>query len=383
MILLTFSALISAEHSHAQEKSGWANTRDLVIPVAGPTPYRVFFLDDPMRLVVDIKGHDWTDVAQRPYRDNPAVQDARMGAFHAGWGRLVLDLATPIRLVSSTLSDLNTKSNLVLRFAPSSAEDFAAVAGPPPEQMQSRVLSAALPKNSAQLRIAIDPGHGGIDPGAIRDGVTEKSIALAFAREMAGLISEDPSLDAFLTRDTDMFVSLDDRVALARAAHADIFVSIHANTVEWGNAEGATIFTLSDTASDAASEALADFENRADLAAGLDISAPADDVASLLTDMARVETNARSRDMGDHLVRTLTGQIPIIRSKPHRSAGFRVLRAPDVPSVLLELGFMSNRNDRNRMTSRQWQKTAAAAIVESLKSWAKQDKSLSLWAARH
>ena len=336
-----------------------------------------------MRLVVDIKDHDWSDADPDRFRSNIAVQNARMGAFRAGWGRLVLDLSQPLHLVTSSIDQSGQTSVLILRFDATTPEIFAAKAGPPADTVSTVLRHTPAPANPARLRIAIDPGHGGIDPGAIRDGVTEKSIALTFAQEMADLINADPSVDAFLTRDRDMFVSLDDRVALARAADADIFVSIHANTVEWGNAEGATIFTLSDKASDAAAAALADYENRADLAAGLDISAQADDVATMLTDMARVETNARSRDLGDTLVRTLTGQIPIIRSKPHRSAGFRVLRAPDVPSVLLELGFMSNQNDRDRMTSGQWQKQAAAAILDALKTWAKQDKSLSQWAARH
>lgn len=365
----------------AQAQNGWVDGKTIGIRMDSPAPYRVYFLNAPMRMVVDLENHDWADATPDAFVQNSWVSGARLGAFRPGLSRLVLDLAKPLELAATNLRPDGDTIALHLTLKRVDADAFAknAVLATPREQTKQAPLPS---KDPNRLLIAIDPGHGGIDPGAIRDGVMEKSIALETALQLRALIAADPTVDAFLTRTTDHFVSLDDRVGLARATDADVFVSIHANTVEWGNAEGASIFTLSDEASDTAAAELADYENRADLAAGLHITTTQNDVAQLLADMARHETDARSRTLGDVLVTSLTGQIPIIRSKPHRSAGFRVLRAPDMPSVLLELGFMSNAKDRARMTSRDWQRKAAAAVLEAVKTWAKQDDSLSDWAAR-
>jgi len=221
--------------------------------------------------------------------------------------------------------------------------------------------------------VAIDPGHGGVDPGAIRAGVSEKDIALRFALELRSRLLQTGDFSVVLTRERDVFLSLSDRVRIAQSAGADVMLSIHANTVAQGDAYGATVYSLSEQASDAASAALAQLENRSDVSAGLDLSVEEDDVARALLDMARAETNPRSRRLAAIMVKALKEQIAVIRSRPHRSAGFLVLKAPDVPSLLLELGFLSDDLDRERMQKSEWRARAATGVINALYTWAEDD----------
>jgi N-acetylmuramoyl-L-alanine amidase len=223
------------------------------------------------------------------------------------------------------------------------------------------------------LRIAIDPGHGGVDPGAVRQGVMEKDIALQFSKELAEVIENLTDYDVVMTRDADVSVSLGDRVRIAREAQADIFLSIHTNTVTEGDAYGASVYTLSERASDASSAKLAELENRADVAVGLTGHVETDDVARVLVDLSRVDTNVRSRIFAAKLIENLHESVGVLRSKPHRSAGFRVLKAHDIPSVLLELGFISNARDLKNMQNNVWREQAARAVVAAIEGWVFED----------
>ncbi len=376
-VCLTILLLVSSLFGAANAADGWRNSTQFDISIAQPTPYRVFTLTDPMRLVVDIKNHDWGDVETKVFEAD-VTKAVRMGQFRAEWSRLVIELEEPLVLSTSSIIEVATGHVLQIDLERSGVDRFEDVSGTPLAAMLSPTIdSPKIARDDGRLLIAIDPGHGGIDPGAIRGDVEEKTVALEFARLLAQRFTDDPKTRAVLTRDADTFVSLSERVSLAQNAQADVFVSVHANTVEIGNAEGATVFTLSEKASDKASETLAALENRADVAAGLELPAEEDDVAQMLFDMARVQTNARSRALGDDLVSVFRERIPVIRSKPHRTAGFRVLRAPDMPSVLLELGFMSNARDRERMVSPEWQAKAADAVYDAIKDWAGRDAALS------
>ena len=356
---------------------GWTSENTLRISLEGPRAYRVFTLSDPMRVVVDIKEHDWTGKSAGVFAESDFVSTARVGVFQPEWSRLVMDLTTPVALSSARISSDASANGLILKFRNTGVEEFNATSGTPDSTTWfARTLNPTVRPDPNGLLIAIDPGHGGIDPGAIRDGVEEKAIALAFAREFRDAVENVPHVTAFLIRETDMFVALDDRVGLARAADADVFISIHANTVELGNAEGATVFTLSAQATDAASARIAALENNADNLAGLEVESPADDVSKMLVDMARLETNARSEKLGKDLLASLVDNIEVIRSNSNPRAGFRVLRAPDVPSVLIELGFMSNARDRARMMSPDWRRKAANAVLSGILAWAKTDAAL-------
>ncbi len=221
--------------------------------------------------------------------------------------------------------------------------------------------------------VVLDPGHGGIDPGASRNGVDEAPLMLRFARELREVLLRTGRFDVVLTREADIFVPLERRQSIARAAGADVFISLHADALAEGQARGATVYTLSDTASDLASEKLAERHDRADLLAGLDLSAEDDRVAGILMDLARTETQPRSDALADYLVGALGAHVGPLYKRPRLSASFSVLKAPDIPSVLIELGFLSNPGDLENLLSEEWRARAATAIRDALLAWAVAD----------
>lgn len=352
---------ISSEHVHIN------------LALSTSVPFRVFTLSAPDRLILDFQEVDWAGLSREKFLRDDAVTGVRFGVFQPGWSRMVLDLVKPMTIKSA---ELTTKQDVALEIVlePASREDFEETSG---RQDAGRWLREPVqvqqnPKKS--LRIAIDPGHGGVDPGAVRQGIKEKDIVLKFSQELADVIRQQTGFEVVLIRDADISVSLSDRVRLARDAQADLLLSIHADTVTEGNASGASVNTLSDRASDASSAKLAELQNRADLAAGLEGHVEGDDVARVLVDLSRVDTNARSKIFAAKLIESLHNSVGVLRTKPHRSAGFKVLKAHDIPSVLLEIGFMSNARDRENMQTPDWRHEAAVAVSNAIKAWSVEDK---------
>ena len=368
-------AKILADDSSAA-RSWISGTLKIDLAMTDPAPYRAFTLSAPDRLVVDVQGADLAGLGQADL-DARGIAAWRFGLFQPGWSRLVFDLAEPLVLERADL-ETDGDTTLKIRLSAANREDFDAASGAPSGlDWQANPTPDLYRAPGGKLRVAIDPGHGGIDPGAVREGVAEKDLALAFARELASQIAEDAQFAVYMTREGDHFVPLSQRVEQARDAGADLFLSIHANTVTRGNASGATVYTLSDTASDKASAALAELENRADLTAGLSVSTELDEIARVLIDMAMVETQVRSKSLADTLVESLQDPIGVLKTDPHRSAGFKVLSAPDMASVLLEIGFLSNETDRANMQQPEWRSKASAAVLTALKKWAESDRTRS------
>ena len=201
--------------------------------------------------------------------------------------------------------------------------------------------------------MVLDPGHGGIDPGAERDDVAEKDLMLSLARALRDALVR-AGVEAILTRDDDIFVALETRVAIAHHQEADLFISLHADSLSEGGAKGATVYTLSDEASDAATEHLAARHNRADIIAGADLTGSDDQVAGVLLDLARQETEPRSASLAQVLVAGMTEAGGPMNRHPLRRAGFSVLKSADIPSVLVEVGFLSNKRDLNNLRDPVW-----------------------------
>ena len=217
-----------------------------------------------------------------------------------------------------------------------------------------------------RFTIVIDAGHGGIDGGAEGpSGTVEKAITLMFATELRDKLRADGRYDVFMTREKDEFLRLDDRVRIARQHEADLFLSIHADTIRFKGIRGATVYTVSDKASDAEAKALADRENLSDQLAGIAIEEEDHEVADILVDLIRRETHSFSMRFARSLVGELSTTVGLINN-PHRSAGFRVLKAPDVPSVLVELGYLSNAKDEEQLLSADWRGKAAASISNAI-----------------
>lgn len=353
----------------------------LTLGLSQPVPFRVFALADPARIVVDFREVDWSGFDGAALGDSAAVTGLRYGIFRPGWSRLVLDLDRPMLTVSAEMAADRARGTAVLTLllAPAGETEFAAAAKAHARDAwalpDATVSGKARPRQLGDrpLVVVIDPGHGGIDSGAEREGYLEKDLVLQFSRELKEALIRSGRYRAELTRSTDVFLSLPARITRARALGADVFLSIHADALSEGNASGTTIYTLSGKASDTMAAELAEGHDRADLLAGVDLSQQDDQIAEILMDMARLETDQRSEKLARRVVEGIAGAVGRIRARPHLSAGFTVLKAPDIPSVLVELGFMSNRRDLSNLLTPKWRATVIDGIIAALDLWTVED----------
>jgi len=358
---------------------------DLQLAMTQGVPYRIFTLSDPYRVIVDFNELNWSGVISETFDQADSVLSLRAGVFRPGWTRMVLELNQPMRLARAQLRTQADQSAVVnMHLQPTSAEKFSQTAGAPEGATYgtpSTSIATASPKRrqtgEGPLIVVLDPGHGGIDPGAEAGGVVEADLILAFALELQEILIRTGRMKVVLTRAADVFVPLEARVSIARQAGADVFVSLHADALVAGRASGATIYTLSEQASDLASQKLAERHKRADLLAGVDLSKQDDVVVSVLMDMARTETAHRSDMLADALVAGLT-QTVTTHKRPRLTAGFSVLKAPDIPSVLVELGFLSSPRDRKNLSDPKWRLRAAEGIKNALINWAHEDAAQAL-----
>lgn len=348
---------------------------DMVLGLNQSVPWRVRVLDNPTRLVMDFREVDWTGIeAVEP--DTAVVTGLRAGVFRPGWSRLVLDLSSPMVVDSAEMrTGAGTAVHVMLR--PASDAEFAAKAAEPEPLGWALPKPAAFqpvpPRGAGPLTVVLDPGHGGIDPGAERDGTSEAKLMMVFARELKEILLRDGGFKVVLTREEDVFVPLETRISIAHQAVAQVFLSLHADALAEGQAVGATVYTLAADASDEASATLAERHNRDDLLAGMDLRRQDDVVATVLMDMARTETQPRTARLADALVASIKGAKIKMHRRPLQEASFSVLKSPDIPSLLLELGFLSSSSDMARLSDADWRRSMAEAIRDGLKAWAADD----------
>ncbi|SDY01222.1 N-acetylmuramoyl-L-alanine amidase [Citreimonas salinaria] len=344
-------------------------------------PWRVFTLDNPWRVVLDFREIALDDDAAAALDRSDRVRDIRMGAYRPGWSRIVLGLSEPLAVAQAGLriDRESGAATLALTLERTDAQSFAVSAGLPadPDWGRPRAVAPRAPKDAdGRLVVMLDPGHGGIDPGAQRDGASEADLMLQFARELRDVLRRTGRYAVTMTRDDDVFVSLEARVAAAQDAGADLFVSLHADAIEEGVARGASVYTLSRDASDEASAALAERHERDDLLSGLDLTGTDDRVAQVLMDIARLDSTPRSRALARHVVDGIRNAVGEVHKRPLRHAGFSVLKAADIPSVLVELGFLSTGQDLKNLRDPVWRAGMAAGIRDGIDAWALEDEAL-------
>ncbi|MGV6847455.1 MAG: N-acetylmuramoyl-L-alanine amidase family protein, partial [Marinibacterium sp.] len=267
---------------------------------------------------------------------------------------------------------------LSVGLAPASEAAFAASAGAPvdPEWDLPPRAAIAAPEprgDGAPLIVVLDPGHGGIDPGAEQDGFAEKDLMLTLARELREELLRAGGFNVVLTREDDRFVSLERRVAIAHEAQADVFLSLHADSLSEGAAHGATVYLLSKDASDVASALLAQRHDRDEILSGVDLSRVDDQVTDILLDLARQETRPRTRALARALIEEMTQKGGPMNRRPLRLAGFSVLKAADIPSVLVEIAFLSSPRDLANLTDPVWRAGMVAGLRAGLQRWARED----------
>ncbi|MDG2243839.1 MAG: N-acetylmuramoyl-L-alanine amidase [Rhodospirillaceae bacterium] len=388
------SALSFRLHDHG------THTR-LVLELTESADFRVFQLTDPFRTVIDLSEIAWNLPEVETVFRAGVVRDLRYGLFQPGQSRVVIDLAQPANVERAFVlaPTASTPWRLVIDLKPASEAAFLGQIGPangrqvlkPQGQIDSTVeptenVSMAnvqptnsgipLPDKKPAVRradrkrvIAIDPGHGGVDPGAIGvSGVREKDITLAAARQLKESLERTGRYKVVLTRTRDVSLRLRQRITISRRAAADIFISLHADSVGRPDVKGLSVYTLSETASDREAAKLAEKENKADLIIGMDLTNESSDVRNILIDLAQRESMNLAAHLAAKLISQLKREVTLLRNT-HRFAGFAVLKAPDMPSVLLEMGYLSNRQEEKALRQKGYRQKLVVSITRALDSY--------------
>jgi N-acetylmuramoyl-L-alanine amidase len=328
----------------------------------------------PYRVIIDIADVNFDLPSGIGQKGQGLIKSFRYGIVDGDRSRIVIDTTEPVLIENSSAQAAKGKkpAHLIVNLLQSTPEAFAAVYAKDHPEV---VATAAITKpetpapQTGQKIIVIDPGHGGIDPGASSPKKTkEKDVVLAYGKALAAELEKSGHYKVVFTRSDDTFLPLQKRVDVARENKADLFIAIHADTVQGQEARGTTIYTVSDKASDDEAGALAAKENRSDIIAGMDLGAESKDVANILINLAQRESRNQAAYFSKKAVTELKS-VTAMTGKPIRSAAFVVLKAPDVPSVLVELGYLSSKQDEALLTSPEWQTRMATAMAKAIDSY--------------
>ena len=410
MPLLSYAAPALAESRiTAARVAGDGERTRFVADVTKPASYTVYVLPDPYRVVVDLANVSFYLPQGVGRKTRGLIKEYRYGFVEEGKSRIVIDTNGPVLIDKSYLvpEQKGQPGRIVVDLVKTSEEAFAAAfenaqvsdkqqtaeQEPPAaepaessvesqpeaevaEQPVKQITEADVAHKAGKKLIVIDPGHGGIDPGALSPrGIKEKDVVFAMARALKRSLEKTGRYDVRLTRNDDSFVTLKDRREMARKLAADLFIAIHADTVRGPAARGMTIYTLSDKASDAEAEQLASKENQADVIGGLNLEAENPEVTNILIDLAQRESKNHAMLFSKKAVTELK-PLTLMTGKPQRSAGFVVLKAPDVPSVLVELGYLSSKQDETLLTSKVWQAKIAGGLAAAVDKYFSSDVAL-------
>eukprot|EP01037_Dinobryon_pediforme_P011622 gene11622-11717_t len=359
----------------------------LDLSLSSAVPLHAFLVENPNRLIIDLPEFNY--MAKMPHFSGHEglITAFRYGLFAAGQSRIVMDLTGPVKMINARVNtDLNAAKTARLTVDIEKTDEATFHASVIASQnatpaTQPAVRTTFLPKDAdskpAEAKsaddkrplIVIDPGHGGPDSGAIGiEGAVEKTVVFNFATTLKTRLEATGHYRVLLTRDQDVFVPLEERMQIARAANASLFLSVHADTLsDTGSVSGATVYTVSDKASDAEAARVAAHENQADAAGGLTPTEQPPEVADILFDLTRRETRAYAHVFSKSLVAAWkSGPFLSLNKNPQRSAGFVVLKAPDVPSVLLELGYLSSPKDAKDLVSADWREKATNSVLQAI-----------------
>jgi len=351
----------------------------LVIELSDPVNLRAFALANPDRVVIDMPEVSWRLGAPPRPSGFGAIKSYRYGLFRAGNARMVIDLNQPVSVSDSLVlpPSAGFGYRVVIDLFPTTRPKFDANAGWPAdlrkretdaERLASMIAAQQTPPARAAGKkiIVLDPGHGGIDSGTVGvNGLMEKDLALAEGLILARVL-RGRGYSVFMTRDNDTFVPHRQRVSVGRTHKADLFISLHADSHPDPSTTGLSIYTLSDGRSDREAAALAKRENQSDIIAGVDLSGSNNPVAPILIDLAQRDTVNKSSRFATTAIKQLSGVTDILARRPHRSASLAVLTAPDVPAVLMELGFLSNAHDARQMNMEAWRARVAEGIADAV-----------------
>jgi len=346
----------------------------LMVELDGWADIKPFYMNNPPRLVIDMSKTAFRFQDPENLMPRGLVKDLRYGTMARGHSRIVITLVNPVKIIAQQSKQMvKGRYKFTLDFEKVEAAEFGRQIAKQTKEIGfvdkvavkgDRLLRSA--KQKGRMTIVLDPGHGGIDGGARgRHGSIEKDITLEVAKILKKAIAQAGPFDVFLTRRDDHFLSLKERVKIATRKQADLFISIHADTLRQKKVRGAAVYTLSKKASDEFAKKLADSENRADLVAGLETNDVQDEIVDILADLTARETKKFSVQFAQRILHVFRNNIQLIKN-PHRNAAFEVLKDPIVPSVLLELGYLSNLEDEKLLLSDKWREKFTRHLTQAV-----------------
>ena len=335
-------------------------------------PYKIWMDRDPLSLIIDFNVLNFNGIDLEKINQSKNIKSIEIKELDTEWSRLSFHLADywAIENTEMSISPQDNSASLSI-FLKSISEGIFSLTDKPNKDFSSNKISAI---ENNDFVVVLDPGHGGRDPGAEAGGYRESSLMLELAEAVKESLIRNTDFKVVLTRTEDKFLSLEDRITIASQSDANLFISLHADAVIEGEASGTTVYLLSDKATDKMSAQLASRHDRSEILRGVDLSGLDSQVASVLLDMARQETKPRSEAVASFILKVFKEKITELSSQPLRYAAFSVLKSPDIPSILIEAGFMSTSSDLQNLTTEKWRREFADSLTEAISRWHVRDK---------
>ena len=366
---VSFARLIK-ENSFAKDR--FFGGIEINLQLSQGVPYKIWMNRDPLSLLIDFNVLNFNGIDLEKINQSKNIKSIEIKELDTEWSRLSFYLADywAIENTEMSISPQDNSASLSI-FMKSISEGFFGLTDKPNKDFSSNKISAI---ENNDFVVVLDPGHGGRDPGAEAGGYRESSLMLELAEEVKESLIRNTDFKVVLTRTEDKFLSLEDRITIASQSDANLFISLHADAVIEGEASGTTVYLLSDKATDKMSAQLASRHDRSEILRGVDLSGLDSQVASVLLDMARQETKPRSEAVASFILKVFKEKITELSSQPLRYAAFSVLKSPDIPSILIEAGFMSTSSDLQNLTTEKWRRKFADSLTEAISRWYVRDK---------
>ena len=366
---VSFARLIK-ENSFAKDR--FFGGIEINLQLSQGVPYKIWMERDPLSLIIDFNVLNFNGIDLEKINQSKNIKSIEIKELDTEWSRLSFHLADywAIENTEMSISPQDNSASLSI-FLKSISEGIFSLTDKPNKDFSSNKISAI---ENNDFVVVLDPGHGGRDPGAEAGGYRESSLMLELAEEVKESLIRNTDFKVVLTRTEDKFLSLEDRITIASQSDANLFISLHADAVIEGEASGTTVYLLSDKATDKMSAQLASRHDRSEILRGVDLSGLDSQVASVLLDMARQETKPRSEAVASFILKVFKEKITELSSQPLRYAAFSVLKSPDIPSILIEAGFMSTSSDLQNLTTKKWRREFADSLAEAISRWHVRDK---------
>ena len=366
---VSFARLIK-ENSFAKDR--FFGGIEINLQLSQGVPYKIWMNRDPLSLIIDFNVLNFNGIDLEKINQSKNIKSIEIKELDTEWSRLSFHLADywAIENTEMSISPQDNSASLSI-FLKSISEGVFSLTDKPNKDFSSNKISAI---ENNDFVVVLDPGHGGRDPGAEAGGYRESSLMLELAEAVKESLIRNTDFKVVLTRTEDKFLSLEDRITIASQSDANLFISLHADAVIEGEASGTTVYLLSDKATDKMSAQLASRHDRSEILRGVDLSGLDSQVASVLLDMARQETKPRSEAVASFILKVFKEKITELSSQPLRYAAFSVLKSPDIPSILIEAGFMSTSSDLQNLTTKKWRREFADSLTEAISRWYVRDK---------